>query len=137
MRGKQPSPGTDTASIRRGAYSSDTAIAAARSYFPDIEWIRAPASEYLENAEPVDLTVARELLSYVEDWREVLALCERARYLLVSLFLPPDPIGFVKSPDELRGVIERHFRVLESVDLLERRLVSHLCESLAPPPRRS
>jgi hypothetical protein len=54
--------------------------------------------------------VAIEVLSYIDSWREVLdALAEIGDRVLVSLYLPPDPIGFVKSFAELRAELELRF----------------------------
>ena len=112
-----------------GVDSSETAIRIARGHFPDVEFVCAPSAEFLAGAEGVDLIVARELFSYLEDWREQLAACARVtRYLLLGLFLPPDPIGFVKTREELTSELERHFEVLEAVHLERRRITTLLCE---------
>lgn len=133
--------GAFTAQLKRrdnrvtGLDASETAIAAARASFPDVDWVCAPAEDYLEQAGPVDLIVMREVLSYLERWREVIAACaRRSTYCLIGLFLPPDPIGFVKSHDELNAELERHFRPLEAVMITPRQLVTSLWESRTPPP---
>ena len=47
-----------------------------------------------------------EILSYLEGWRDALAKFARmGERVFVSLFVPPDPIGFVKSFDELREAL--------------------------------
>ncbi len=132
--------GAFTAGLKRrdnqviGVDVSETAIQAAREKYPDIQWTCAAVLDYLAGAEPVDLIVARELLSYVEDWREVLRRCAAlSRYVLVGLFIPPDPIGFVSSYEELEGELEHHFEVIECVDLRKRRLGTWLCESRTRP----
>src|SRR5947209_2013368 len=83
--------GLFTASLARrdnrvvGVDISQTAIATAQGQFPDLEWACAGAAEYLAQSPRVDLVLAREVLSYLEDWREVLARCaEIARYVLVG-----------------------------------------------------
>ncbi len=130
--------GTFTAGLKRrdnrvtGLDASETAITAARAVFPDIEWVCAPVEDYLLEAEPVDLIVIREVLSYLEDWRDVIAQCARlSRYCLVGLFIPPDPIGYVKSHAELDEELERHFTPLEAVMITPRQLVTSLWASKA------
>lgn len=98
----------------------------------------APAEAYLREADPVDLIVIREVLSYLESWREVIAHCARlTTYCLVGLFLPPDPIGFVKSHAELDTELNRHFHPLEAVMITPRQLVTSLWASKSPPARAS
>jgi SAM-dependent methyltransferase len=128
--------GAFTATLKRrdnrvvGVDASETAVRIARGHFPDIEFVHATSAEYLERSPNVDLIVARELLSYLENWREQLAACARVtRYLLVGLFVPDDPIGFVKSREELLSELERHFEVLEAVHLERRRITTCLCET--------
>jgi SAM-dependent methyltransferase len=113
-----------------GVDASKTAIAEARAHFPDVEWVCAPISAYLERREPADLIVLREVLSYLKEWRQVLTDCSRlARYLFVGLYLPPDPIGFVRSHEELDAEIDERFTVLEAVMMPRRRMVLSLCEA--------
>jgi SAM-dependent methyltransferase len=128
--------GSFTATLKRrdtrvmGLDVSETAIATARARFPDVEWAVGAAADYLEQTEPVDLIVIRQLLSYLESWRRVLARCaELCRYSLVSLYLPPDPIGFVKTHEELEGELARHFLGLETVRLANRSLSVYLLAS--------
>ncbi|HEX8855850.1 MAG TPA: methyltransferase domain-containing protein [Thermoleophilaceae bacterium] len=129
--------GSFTAQLKRrdnqviGVDSSKTAIRLAASYFPDIEWVCSPVDEYLGSAPPVDLIVARELLSYLQGWRDVVTSCALlTRYFLVSLYLPPDPIGYVKSHSDLEDELARHFEIVEAIVLKRRSLAVHLCESL-------
>jgi 2-polyprenyl-3-methyl-5-hydroxy-6-metoxy-1,4-benzoquinol methylase len=113
-----------------GVDHSATAIAEARARFSDIEWVCSTIDAYLERGDACDLIVMREVLSYLEDWRSVLADCSRlARYLLVGLYVPPDPIGFVGSHAELRARIDDRFAVLEEVVMPPRRMAIYLCES--------
>ena len=51
-----------------------------------------------------------EVLSYLEQWKETLSvIAGMATYLYVTLYLPDDPIGYVKSFHDLRTEIQRHF----------------------------
>jgi SAM-dependent methyltransferase len=135
--------GTFTAALRRrdnevvGVDVSETAVAAAQAQFPDLRWVSSPVADYLEHTPPVDLVVAREILSYLPDWRDLLARSATlTRYLLVGLYLPPDPIGFVKSHAELEAEIDRHFELLDSVILGRRRLGMYLAAARASPATR-
>lgn len=113
-----------------GVDRSETAIAEARARFPDVEWVCSTISAYLDRADLCDLVVIREVLSYIEGWRRVLADCSRlARYLLVGLYLPPAPIGFVGSHAELRREIDDRYSVVEAVVMPRRRMAIYLCES--------
>jgi SAM-dependent methyltransferase len=114
-----------------GVDASPTAIEMARAHFPDVEWICAPIEDHLATAEPVDLIVAREVLSYLEPWRAILHRCAvLTRYLLVGLFLPPDPVGYVKSFGELEQQLRKDFTVIEHVALPAREAALYLVESL-------
>jgi 2-polyprenyl-3-methyl-5-hydroxy-6-metoxy-1,4-benzoquinol methylase len=128
--------GSFTATLARhdtevtGVDLSATAIAAAQAQFPDLQWVCAPVQDYLARAAPVDLIVAREVFSYLRDWREVLARCaELGRYLLIGLYVPPDPIGFVASHAELEQELERHAEILDAVILSRRRIGVYLAAS--------
>jgi SAM-dependent methyltransferase len=105
--------GTLTARLAAGceravAYDvSPTAIRTARARYPWIDFRlldRQLADELA--GQQFELAGALEILSYLPDWRDVLAvLAGHADRLLVSLYLPPDPAGFVGSFDELRAGI--------------------------------
>lgn len=115
-----------------GVDAAETAIARARGAFPDVEWVCGDAAAVLRERGPVDLVVIRELLSYLEDWRELLALAaSRTRYLLVGLYLPADPIGHVKSHDELLAALAGDFDVLEWVTISPKQLTTYLCRARA------
>lgn len=86
---------------------SATAIGVARERYPwiDFRLLDRPLADEL-GGQQFDLACALELLSYLPDWRNALAvLASHADRLLVSLFLPPEPAGFVSSFDELRAAI--------------------------------
>ena len=87
-----------------GVDVSETAIRIARERHPGIDF-RAGAG-LGELGDGFRLACAMEVLSYLEDWREVLArLAGISELVYVTLYLPPDPIGFVKSLDELREAL--------------------------------
>ncbi len=103
---------------------SETAIAKARERYPAIDFRKMSAHELSRlGQERFDLVVAMEILSYLEDWREVLRSVSRlTRYFYVTLYLPDDPIGFVKSFDELIGEMREHF-VIETEVLVSREAI--------------
>jgi len=64
----------------------------------------------------VDLVFSAECLSYIEHWKELIGeLATRTRYLMINLFLPENPIGFVKSVEALEAEVSSHFEILELV----------------------
>lgn len=107
---------------------SPTAVEVARARFPDIEFVVSDANDlprftfyfdkkYGETAgRGVDLVFTAECLSYIEHWKELIReLATRTRHLMINLFLPENPIGFVKSVEELEVEVNHHFEILELV----------------------
>ena len=53
-----------------------------------------------------------EILSYLKNWKEIVKKASnKAQYLFISLYLPPDPIGFIKSFSELKTEFNKYFRI--------------------------
>ena len=107
---------------------SETALAAGRARFPDVEFQRedvgAPAFEPARLAAArtgggrFDLIVCMETLSYVETWRDLVGRFAQATdYAMIALFIPENPIGFVKSRQELEVEFARHFVTLEMIQI--------------------
>lgn len=93
-----------------GADISATAVAKAKSKYGDVEFIRATAEEALHLPSEWDLVVMMETLSYIKDWKKVLAsAAKKSSHIFVSLYLPPDPIGYVKSFADLKAGIGTYF----------------------------
>lgn len=89
-----------------GVDLSKTAVAKAAARYPDIEFRALSAGRLSSLKGRFDLAVAMEVLSYIKDWRRTLAaLARKASYLYVTLHVPENPIGFVKSFDELRAAL--------------------------------
>ncbi len=66
----------------------------------------------------VDLTFSSECLSYLRNWKALLEIVSHySKYLLISLYIPNNPIGFVKSETELVENVEKYFEILEVVSL--------------------
>jgi len=111
-----------------GFDKSATAVGIGKSRFPDIDFedIDANNIEILDNQlqnkqklwEGIDLVFTSECLSYLENWREFLKIVSHyANFLMVSLYIPKNPIGFVKSQQELEDEIKSHFDIIESIKL--------------------
>lgn len=108
-----------------GVDISPTAIDVARSRFPDIEFATLDVNnmklleEFVrDNCPKVDLVFSAECLSYLSNWRDVIdQLSKITRYILLCLYIPKDPIGFVKSPEQLEDVVGQHFDIIEAVAL--------------------
>jgi SAM-dependent methyltransferase len=96
-----------------GVDISETCINIARSKYPDVDFLSATADGFFEtNKEQFDLVITSEILSYLENWEEIIdIIAQRSRFYLVALYLPENPIGFVKSFDSLIKVIEKYFSI--------------------------
>ncbi len=109
---------------------SESALKYARGKYHDIDFVQTDlASEswdketlFSENA--YDLVVLMETLSYLPNWEEVIEkLSKFAWCMLLSLFLPRDPIGFVKNAGSLVRVFGNSFEVRENIHLVNRETV--------------
>jgi trans-aconitate methyltransferase len=108
---------------------SKTALDIARQKYPDVEFAKADINNIAKlksflkkaNTKKADLILAIEILSYIRNWKEVLeVIANNAQYILVSLFIPENPIGFVKSEKELVSEIEKHFEIIEWANIKNR-----------------
>ena len=62
----------------------------------------------------VDLTICLETLSYIKDWKHVIKeISSFSKFFYVALYIPEDPIGFVKSQDDLLGVLATYYDAIE------------------------
>ena len=100
---------------------SANAIAKARQSFPDIDFRRADLSEIVtmgERGERFDLVVIMCTLAYVESWRDVIRSIARiGRWFYVAEYIPPNPIGFVKSASDLIAEVNSSFKIHTKVQL--------------------
>jgi SAM-dependent methyltransferase len=114
---------------------SRTAVAVARERNPKARFIEADVAAAGFDLKSVagadfDLVVCLETLSYIEPWRLFLTqMAAAGRSALVGLYLPENPIGFVKSFDELIEAFSASFIVAEDVRLESRRQILLLGES--------
>jgi len=81
---------------------SETAIVKARASYPDIDFRVMTAEQAGDMGGHFDLALVMGVFAYVEHWKECLAkYAAQADFGLVAEFVPPNPIGFVKSIDDL------------------------------------
>lgn len=94
-----------------GCDISETAIIKAKSKYRDVEFLKLTADKALNLKKKWDLVIMMEILSYLENWKEILAKATSSRYIYISIYLPPNPIGFVKSFKELINEINKYFYI--------------------------
>lgn len=95
---------------------SKTAVAKAKAKYPDISFKMLKAEEIISLKRKFDLVVVMEILSYLKTWREVIhKIAKISNYVFISLYLPPNPIGFVKTFQELSAEVEKHFTVVTKI----------------------
>jgi len=104
---------------------SPTAINRAEVRYPDIDFINMDINdpdrlnEFIRGIEvPVTLVCAREILSYLPRWQDILEmLSSYTQYLVIGLDIPENPIGFVKDKKELYNAVKRNYNIIESISL--------------------
>lgn len=112
-----------------GVDLSRTAIRKASARYPDIEFRALPGGRLSSVAGRFELAVAMEVLSYLKDWRAALAvLARKASYLYVTLYVPRDALGFVKSFEELRAALSGHGTIVSEA-LLDGRVLCALVKT--------
>jgi len=95
-----------------GVDISRTAIAKAKSRYPGIYFLTRTVNQALEEKGSWDLIVMMEVLSYLKDWREIIQKAShRGRRIFISLYLPPKPIGFVRSFSSLKKSLTKYFEI--------------------------
>lgn len=103
---------------------SQTAVNIAQERFPDIDFLSTDVNQ-IENFSSlmnkmggVNLVFTSEVLSYIENWKELLIeISKSSEYFMISLYIPENPIGFVKSENDLVEEIEKNFEVIEHISL--------------------
>jgi len=102
---------------------SKTAVKIARAKFPDSEFIQVDLAkdafkDFSFDQDRYDPTIFMEVLSYLPNWPEVIReFAAISHHALVSLYIPEDPIGFVKSRGELWQEFQSHFELMDEVHL--------------------
>ena len=91
---------------------SEAAIGKARGSFPDIDFRCMGVEQLAEFQEMFDAVVVMGTLAYIDGWPRVLeTIAGMTRWLYVAEYIPPHPIGFVKSADQLIEETEKHFDI--------------------------
>jgi trans-aconitate methyltransferase len=103
---------------------SKTAIKKASQSFPDIDF-KVCDVEYMNFVElvgggKVDLVVVMGTFAYIKDWPVVLEkLSKITRYFFIGEYVPVNPIGFVKSLDQLVTEVIKNFKIITKIILDE------------------
>jgi hypothetical protein len=104
--------------------------------FPHIDFRCLDTREVVSPGERFNLLAIQGVLAFIEPWRKLLAdVVRMTQYCLAGEYIPPNPIGMVKSPGELTGAFAALFdieyklvlddqivRVFERVRLLDDRV---------------
>jgi SAM-dependent methyltransferase len=92
---------------------STTALQKAAMRFPAITFIQGDDRFFVEQyTGKHELIITMEVLSYISDWKELIrSISEKTIYYLVTLYIPEDPIGFVKSFEELKEEVLKYFSI--------------------------
>lgn len=103
---------------------SQTAVNIAQERFPDINFLSIDVNEIKnfsvisEKIGGVNLVFTSEVFSYIENWKGLLKeISKSSEYFMISLYIPKNPIGFVKSENDLVKEIEKNFEVIEHISL--------------------
>lgn len=103
---------------------SPTAVTIASERFADIDFFALDVSNisafrlFAESRGQIDLIFTSEVFSYVENWKELLGeIAKISEYFMISLYIPENPIGFVKSESELVNQVSKHFNIIEHITL--------------------
>lgn len=98
---------------------SATALRMARARYGDIEFHCADLNhQSLKDIIPqgVELAVSLETFSYLAHWEAVLDdLAALAGHFLVVLYLPENPIGFIKSEEQLLLAFGESFEIIQDI----------------------
>jgi 2-polyprenyl-3-methyl-5-hydroxy-6-metoxy-1,4-benzoquinol methylase len=108
-----------------GTDVSTTAMSIAAQRCPTASFVTLPDSKtsslisFLQQnhlGAQADIVVMAQVLSYIDNWQELIRVVfTEAKGLCVSLYLPEDPIGFVKTWGELIDVVSRNSTVKSSL----------------------
>lgn len=95
---------------------SETAIRKARDSIPDVDFRCMSVHDLAAINGTFDLAVVMGTFAYVDDWPSVVrTLADMTQWLFVGEYIPPNSIGFVKSPDHLIAEVEKYFMVRTKV----------------------
>jgi len=92
---------------------SETAVRKAQINFPYIEFRQLQAGQVSQLGKKFDLVTIMTVLAYIENWEDVLKDIKNiSQYCLVAEYIPENPIGMVKSINELTETYSRYFHII-------------------------
>jgi trans-aconitate methyltransferase len=95
---------------------SATAIMRAAQSYPDIDFRMMSMDDVLGLEERFDLALVMGTLAYVENWREAIAgLSRLAEWCFVAEYVPENPIGCVKSIDDLTTAFAETYDIASKI----------------------
>jgi SAM-dependent methyltransferase len=99
-----------------GVDISKTAINKAKVKYPEIDFQVLKSDEILLLNKEFDLVIAMEILSYLENWKNFIEKVSKiSNYFFISLYIPPNPIGFVKTFEDLSNEVEKYFEIVTKI----------------------
>ena len=109
-----------------GCDVSQTALTAARQRDPHVAYTKLPDPslyslvQFLFKSRQelghIDVIVMSQVLSYIQEWKPLIeTVCSYSAGVCVSLYLPENPIGFVKTWDEVCDEISRHATPISAI----------------------
>jgi len=112
---------------------SPTAIQIARARYPDIVFevenvsniqnlsrLLKPSGQDIElpSRHRFDLVLIAECLSYIHNWKMVISeLSKKIPNIALSLYIPENPIGYVKNSSELVSEVSKYYKIYESIKM--------------------
>src|SRR4030042_4710023 len=115
---------------------SKTAIKRAKAKFADISFNCVDLTKDAFKKMPFfskqyDLIVFMEVLSYLPNWSDVIKeFSQIGDYILITLDIPENPIGYVKSKESLKSVVQRYYVIIDELYLFRFRKTILFCKSL-------
>src|SRR3989339_694505 len=108
---------------------SKTAIMKTKQKHPDIEFLQLTVDEVVKTKRKWDLIVMMEILSYIKNWKDILRKTrKKTKKIYISLFLPQNPIGYVRSRNELINEVKDNY-IIEHEILLNNENILILARS--------
>jgi len=102
---------------------SKTAIKRAKAKFIDISFNCVDLTKDSFKKMPFfskhyDLIVFMEILSYLPNWSDVIKeFSQVGDHILITLDIPENPIGYVKSKESLKAVVQRYYVIIDELYL--------------------
>lgn len=109
-----------------GSDVSQTALETARERNPSASFVHIPDSslgslQHLlrlskEQLGVIDLVLCSQVLSYIENWELLVReIFEHSKSICISLYVPENPIGYVKSWDDVCTAVQAHSNIKSSL----------------------